>query len=231
MVSEEALFSFLGIKKGITAIIGGGGKTTLLMRLGSFCSGHGSAVLTTSTHIYPPASIPYLRNLTEKLPSGTCVVTGTECADGKLCAPEQSFTDLLRFSDYVIVEADGSKGLPVKAHASHEPVIPKEAETVIAVLGLDAVGQPVGNAVHRHEILCERMHLDANELLTPEILANLLISYPDVTSVVLNKADLDDGLENGRRIARLLPFPVVIISLSSCQPTAELWRNGTCLSS
>lgn len=228
-MTELELFSHLGIDKGITSIIGGGGKTTLLTHLGLFYSTFSSVILTTSTHIYPPNEFPYAEQFLSALNSGECITIGTKCTDGKITLPKQSFFDLSLLCDYVFIEADGSKGLPVKIHASYEPVIPNDSRSVIAVLGLDAIGCPVRDVVHRYNILCERMNLLPEQIVTPEICARLLLSYPKVTGVLLNKADLLHDMEPARVIAKLLPYPVAIHSFVSEYPITELWRNGECL--
>lgn len=229
MALEDALFSHFGIGKGVTAIIGGGGKTTLLIRLGNWYRAFGSVVLTTSTHIFPPESFPCVESVSGILSEGQCITVGKKCCDGKLKAPDQSVSDLVRCADYVFVEADGAKNLPVKVHAPHEPVIPPETDTVIAVLGLDAIGHPVETAVHRYPILCEKENLRPTQELTPGICAGILRSYPNVTGALLNKAENKSDFENGRQIAKLLPYPVAITSLRAENPKLELWRNGTCL--
>lgn len=229
MVFEDALFSHFGIRKGVTAIIGGGGKTTLLIRLGIWYRAFGSVVLTTSTHIFPPEQFSCVESVSETLSVGQCITVGKRCSDGKLSAPEQSISDMARLSDYVFVEADGAKKLPVKVHAPHEPVIPSETVTVIAVLGLDAIGRPIETVVHRYPILCEKENLQPRQELTSSICAGILLSYPNVRGVLLNKAEHKSDFENGRQIAKLLPYPVAITSLCSEYPKLELWRNGTCL--
>lgn len=53
----------------------------------------------------------------------------------------------------VLVEADGSRMLPVKAPASHEPAMPEGADIVLGLIGLDCLGRPMdGYTVHRHEL-------------------------------------------------------------------------------
>ncbi len=55
----------LGIKMGLTAIIGGGGKTTLMLCLGRELSKHGRVIITTSAKIYPPENITTLDSPSE----------------------------------------------------------------------------------------------------------------------------------------------------------------------
>ena len=47
------LSDILDIKKGITAIIGSGGKTTLMIKLAKELSQKGKVIICTTTHIYP----------------------------------------------------------------------------------------------------------------------------------------------------------------------------------
>ncbi len=122
----------LAVPRGITSIVGGGGKTTLLLRLArELCEAGMRVVVTTSTHIFPPEGIPTLTDGTLAEASALLkreglVCLGTPVEKGKLAAPKFAFAELAKIADYVLVEADGAKGLPLKAPAEHEPVIPAE---------------------------------------------------------------------------------------------------------
>ena len=149
----------LHIVKGITAVIGSGGKTTLLRILAEELSG--TVILTTSTHILPFAGIPMLvtddiEQVRRALALHRVICMGTPAAEGKLTAPALPFSVLADAADYVIVEADGSKRLPLKAHASHEPVIPENTRKTVCVVGASGFGNPVKQAVHRPELFCAR---------------------------------------------------------------------------
>lgn len=57
---------------------------------------------------------------------------------------------LSSYWDLVLVEADGSKHLPVKAPAEHEPVIPELCDVVLGCVGLDCLGLSMDeHHVHR----------------------------------------------------------------------------------
>ncbi len=228
MVTEEQAWTHLGVDRGITAIIGGGGKTTLLLTLGAWFCRRGSVLLTTSTHIYPPEGISWANRIETPLRPKDCIVIGTPCPDGKLSAPMQSFAELKQFADYVFVEADGAKGLPLKAHASHEPVIPQPSRCVLAVVGLDGIGKPIRDAAHRPNLYAGLLGCTEDTIVTANMAARVVHSYPGLTGVILNKADQSMRIEAAREIAALLPFPVAIASLKSDQKFVELWRNGTC---
>ena len=124
----------LEIQPGVTAIIGGGGKTTLMECLAEELSAQARVIVCTTTHIHPEQNMPCLVSPSEaeveaELARTHCVCVGSASESGKFSAPELTFRTLCALADYVIVEADGSKRLPLKAHAAHEPVIPPEAQT------------------------------------------------------------------------------------------------------
>ena len=75
---------------------------------------------------------------------------------------------LTRLADYVLVEADGSRRLPLKAHAPHEPVIPPEAKRVLCVVGARGFGRPIREAVHRPEVFCALTGSKPGDTASPE---------------------------------------------------------------
>ena len=57
-----SLAALLGVRPGLTAIIGGGGKTTLMEALGRELAPQGRVLLTTSTKIRRPGWLPVRRD-------------------------------------------------------------------------------------------------------------------------------------------------------------------------
>lgn len=202
------LFKLLGIRPGLTAVIGSGGKTSLLRQLAKELPG--SVLVATSTHIYPPEGLAlYTAPLTEKLQGKACA--GTWAEQGKLTAPIQPWKELLSLADYVLVEADGSKGLPLKAHRDFEPVIPAEARQVIAVLGLSGLGHPIAEAAHCPDLYAARCGASAKELVTPALAAAVLRAEGGFDTLVLNQAEGREAL--GEALAARLTCPVILASL------------------
>lgn len=228
----------LGIKKGVNAVIGSGGKSSLLKSLSLELSQKGSVLLTTSTHILPfthcenicfsdenisssnenisilnentlnpnenisalnkNISILNEKNLLpgedihseeEALDNSKALLQskvlslwdksqnpilclGTMGKNGKLSPFPLPFSALEKMADYVLVEADGSKRLPGKAHGQNEPQIPRESQRTVLVFGASALHKPISEVIHRVEIFQNFFtpSLTPETLLTKELL-------------------------------------------------------------
>ena len=192
----------LDIQPGITAVIGSGGKTTLLTVLARRLEGR--VVLATSTHIRPFPGIPTVEHT--PLPARvSCVASFGN--PFKLSAPQESFEALAQAARYVLVEADGSKMLPLKAHASHEPVIPKGSTQTICVVGASGFGRPVAEVVHRPEIFCRIAGCALDDAATPELVARVIRAENLATRLVINQADTPELLELAHELGRLAGLP------------------------
>ena len=212
------LSALLEIRPGLTAIVGGGGKTTLLYALAEELKVKGSVLVTTSAKIRRPTQLPVADPATPEalqaaLRAASPLCLGSPWPEDKLAAPTLPFSELVRTADYVLVEADGSKGLPAKAHAAHEPVIPAEAERVILVLGADAFGKPVSQVCHRPEHFAALTGASPDAPLTPALWARLILAEGYGNMIYVNKCECPADFENAAVLAALLPTPVVAGSL------------------
>jgi probable selenium-dependent hydroxylase accessory protein YqeC len=156
----EELISALALGSGEhIALVGGGGKTTLLFALAEALCKAGRRVVTGTTtkvrlaesrlalkSVFLSSDPDWERSLRAGLDSHGHVFFGEEILpSGKVTGITKSLADTLwrrPWIDHMILETDGAAGRPVKAPASHEPVIPDSATMVIAVMGLDALGAP-----------------------------------------------------------------------------------------
>ncbi|NCB30028.1 MAG: putative selenium-dependent hydroxylase accessory protein YqeC [Clostridia bacterium] len=222
----------LQIPRGLTAVIGGGGKSTLLLRLGRELAKDGERVLLcTSTHMFAPPGIPLATTLPRAaalLESDRLVCFGCPGEDGKLTqgAPME---DILPLATYVLCEADGSKGLPLKAHASYEPNVPRETKRLVYVVGLDGIGERIAVAAHRPACYAALLGTDAEHRVTPRDAAAAIRKegYEAAGAVLfLNKAE-GERLAWGWQVAAHWPGRAVIAALQSPEVIGEVWENGT----
>ena len=208
----------LCIQPGVTAIIGSGGKTTAMLRLARELGRDARVIVCTSTRILPPEGLPLLQEpdaerAAEILESERILCAGTPAEKGKLAAPGLAFSQLAALADFVLVEADGSKRLPLKAHAAYEPVIPPEANQTVCVFGLSGVGLPICEAAHRAELYAKNLNVSPETILTPQLAAAHLNLEGLHTRVLLNQADVPGGRDAARAMAELIQTPVCMASL------------------
>ena len=211
------IFALLGVERGVTALIGGGGKTTLMYTLAEELRHRGTVVVTTSTHIQRPEQYPVLTaadDVAAALAEHGAVCVASESPEGKLCAPALSFEALAALADFVLVEADGSKRLPLKAHAPHEPVIPVNARRIIYVVGADGFGRPIRQVCHRPERYAALCGAAEDDLVTPALEAAVLHAEGyDTGWVYINKVETPEDWRNAEALAALLPGKVIAGSL------------------
>ncbi|WP_409968892.1 selenium cofactor biosynthesis protein YqeC [Bengtsoniella intestinalis] len=206
-----ALSQQLSIQKGITAVIGSGGKTTLLRVLGQELSQHNRVLLCTTTKFLPFQNTPQLHTLTDE---GSLFWAGTPVPDTpKYTTPPWDFKTLLHYFDYILVEADGSAGLPFKAHLSHEPAIPPQANQTLCIVGLTGFGLPISQVVHRKERFCQLCGVADSELVSPQLVAKALQGENLYTKVIANQADTPHLQALGQQLSSLLPCQTHILSL------------------
>ena len=216
-----SLAALLAVGPGLTAILGGGGKTTLLYALAEELKARGSVIVATSTKIRVPEHLLVAdpqtpEELAAALALHSPLCLGSPWPEGKLAAPSLPFGALVRAADFVLAEADGSKGLPAKAHAAHEPVIPAEAGRVILVLGADAFGRPIREVCHRPELYAQRAATTPDAPLTPALAARVILSEGYGNIIYVNKCEHPQDWDNAEALARLVPVPVV---------AGSLWKN------
>jgi len=204
------LYRLLEIRKGVTAVIGSGGKTSLIARLCRELPG--TVIVCTSTHIFPAEGLPLVTGILSAMPADK-VCVGTPVEQGKLAAPLQTFEELAAMADYVLVEADGSRQLPLKAHLEYEPVIPACAGQVIQVVGLSGMGKSIEKAAHRPARYAELCGCAVTDLATPERMAKVLNTENLADRYVLNQADDREEEKWGRTLMALLQKPAVLTSL------------------
>ena len=219
-------FSGITVPRGITSVIGSGGKTSLLYYLSRHLAG--TVVLTTSTHMFPFPDLPLLD--TSSLPAGAdpaalaagmlrkhrVLAAGSLSREtGKLKAPSLSPQLLSALADYVIVEADGSKGLPLKAHRPSEPVIWPQSALTICVAGAAGLGKPAGEVCHCPGLFCRLSGITPAEPILPEHIAQVLNTEDLADVYFVNQTDLLPDPAPAYALCRHIKKPAAAGSLQS----------------
>ncbi|MBE6824160.1 MAG: putative selenium-dependent hydroxylase accessory protein YqeC [Ruminococcaceae bacterium] len=215
------LYKLLDIKRGITSIIGGGGKTTLIHTLADELKAFGTVVIMTTTHIkksdvfkniITDDSTP-LSHIAEELKHHRCVCIGTKADNDKLTTPHFSFSELSLVCDYILVEADGSKRLPLKAHLEYEPVIPCDSNATILVVGIDALENKAQDVTHRVDRFCEIVSCKSTDIVSDTMVASLLKFENLHDVVVINKCDTFELTQKAELLSKKIYKKCIISSL------------------
>ena len=153
----------------VKVIVGSGGKTTLLKKLAAeYCSQGKKVFVTTTTHMYieddtilsDDANV-IIQELREK----GYAMAGVSVGEKIKALSEETYHAVCDVADVVLVEADGSKHMSLKYPNDTEPVIPTNADEIIVVCGLQALGQPAKEVCHRLELVKECLKIDDNTII------------------------------------------------------------------
>jgi len=220
----------LGLKaKELISLVGAGGKTVLMFRLARDLVAEGKKVVTTTTtKILEPSSgetaFLFIDRDEERLKTSVSghldkykhiTIASERLESGKLKGISSGLVNDLWSSlevDYLIIEADGASGRPIKAPREGEPVIPSNTTLVVAILGVDGVGIELreGNAFQAERI-SKITGIPIGGRVTDEAMAVLMTDpggifkgAPPLSRVIafLNKVDIPDGVTKAKRVAQ-----------------------------
>lgn len=177
------------------ALVGAGGKTTALFRLArQWVTQMGTTVLvTTTTHLaleelkaadqHIEINRPEdLAEFARSLPEGVVLLTGSPVEETKVGGLDNEMIEILaRIADEnhlpLLIEADGSGQRPLKAPEAHEPVIPDLVNTVLVVVGMQAVGKRLNDIwIHRPERFTALSGTQADSEIDIQAIAKVLLS-------------------------------------------------------
>ncbi|MBI3126824.1 MAG: putative selenium-dependent hydroxylase accessory protein YqeC [Candidatus Tectomicrobia bacterium] len=192
-----SLSAVLGLKPGdMAAVMGAGGKATLMKRLVRELLDAGTPVIVTSTTnlhgLGAEEGVSLLlsgegRDRVREAAAAWAARGPVVWVEKKL--PQNMFRGLppaqvealhaQRFGGVLVVKTDGARKRLVKAPGKGEPVIPRGATHCLVVLGLSAIGQRAEpGIVHRGERVAALTGLRLGDVIAPSHLA-ALASHPE----------------------------------------------------
>ena len=225
-----SLYEAIGLRtlhKGSIAVVGAGGKTSVLFQLAKEAVDQNLRVIvTTTTHMFrePGALAASAEEAGALLTRQPIVIAGIPAKEDKITGlADEERTSLLQYADLLLIEADGSKRLPLKVPSDHEPVIPEGTDRVIVVAGLSGIGKPISECCHRQELVQALLQDSCEHIIVPKDVATM-ISEGYITkkffkreyfvTVILNQADDEAAREAAYEIADCLkPYPCIITKL------------------
>lgn len=225
-------------KKNVISFVGAGGKTTTMFEIAKEMKSLGKKVLvTTTTKLFFPNKNQYDCIIISK--DYDEIISTVIFFSGKIITvicneiiytneyENKSFKKIKgiekdwisRFYnedifDAILVEADGAKGKLVKAPAIFEPVIPKETNIVVGIIGFGCYGKPINQEwVHRPELFAKIAGKSLGDAIDSESLVNLITSTTGIFKdapknskriVLLNVRDSNAALEEQAEIVAKL---------------------------
>ena len=196
-------------RRSLVALVGGGGKTTLLFALGRQLPA--PTLLTTTTRMgcdrtggYPCLIGPTGAELVAAFTRDDAVLAWRTTDERKALGYSPEEVDrwfAAGVADHIVVEADGARRRPFTAPAPWEPPIPATSTHVVACIGADALGYVIADRVHRPLRVAAAAGCSPYQRLTPARAARALTSpvgmmknVPESArfTVAVAGADVDD---------------------------------------
>ena len=224
----------------IISVIGGGGKSSLLKKIGrELVKLNLKVILTTTTKIepFPNTAVVLLQGrgedireeLTYMLDELKIIMVAKKRYHGdKLVGVNPEVVQKFKkYANIVLVEADGARQRPFKTHMPHEPVIPAATDKVIIVIGSEIVHKPLNDeTVHRADLFAKKWNMELEAKLTRKIIAKELLSTAGYirkipltsnVAIFINKTDLN--LDRAKSLAEYLmkkcDYPIFLGSIKN----------------
>ncbi|UMZ74814.1 selenium cofactor biosynthesis protein YqeC [Natranaerofaba carboxydovora] len=199
----------LGFDDRVISVVGGGGKTSFILRLAGELTMEERVIITTTTqmeHLCPKKVDKYiisddLKQVKKELKTinpddKTIFLASKKIAGNKVeGVPTKWIKELKEFVkteglvESMIVEADGAKRKPLKGgFLENEPVIPGGTDVVVMMTGIDAVDKKLTEEhVHRAELAAKITGLKIGSVLKENYFRKII----EYTSLRASKMSFD----------------------------------------
>lgn len=162
----------------VTAVVGAGGKTSLIHQYAKEALSQGLHVfVTTSTHMYAEENTLLTDDadrIIEELEHTHYAMAGILEGEKIRELSWQTYCKVCEHADLVLIEADGSKHKSVKIPGRGEPVIYDNVNEIVVVCGMHAVGRTIAEAAHRPELVKQCLQAEDDTVLTAEQIQTLV---------------------------------------------------------
>ncbi|MDR3343011.1 MAG: putative selenium-dependent hydroxylase accessory protein YqeC [Treponema sp.] len=244
----------------VITVIGSGGKTSLIWYLARKMDHKQTLVTTTTKMGVPPAEagrydyfFKYESAGAESqgvslVPSkGVTLAAVFDASRGKFASlPPDMLEAMVRRYDYVLIEGDGSRQLPLKGWASYEPVVPAYTTVTVGILPLWPVGMIVSETIiHRLPLFSALAGVQEGDLLTLDALVPVITGTDSAGGkglfsaaqgkriLFFNQIEDEKALEQAQELVSLLPrafletLAMVIAGSVDHERASLLWSTAS----
>ncbi len=210
----------------VIAIAGAGGKTSLMFLLAQGFQKDGEKVITTTTTRILMPTIRQSKNIVlfhEKKFSahlvtaldhdGHATIANRPLPGNKLEGLSPGRLEIILYrspAKRMIIEADGARGLSLKAPGEHEPVVPEWTDVFICMAGIDIIGKPLlDTTVFRAKRFATLTKTAIGTTITPKAVARLAVHPQGMLKgcpqrarsyIFFNKTDISESPDIPQRI-------------------------------
>lgn len=210
---KKDLLEILDIKKtDIISITGSGGKTSLMFYLAKKLKTKGSVLVTTSTKIKLPrkneADFIYKSFDQYQKPVSNDIIVLGEYINKKNKLKSLGFDKILQIKndfDYILIEADGSRNLPLKYWKSYEPVIYDFTTKTIGIFPINLLGRKIDQSfIYNFKDFKEKIRGDFvdKKMLEDLTKSGIFKDFEGQKYIFLNKAE--DYINEAKDISNYL---------------------------
>lgn len=222
IIKKKSLLESLGIdidKDKVITLVGAGGKTSTIFRLGKDISNlNKKAIITTTTHMGMSKDMILvecnsdLKKVKYILNKDNLIKVGQKESDHKIKSLDYDLLKkVISMSDVTLIEGDGSRNLPLKVPREYEPVIIEETNLVIGLIGIDCLDKKIKDACHKPELVSIFLGKNVDQIVEIEDLVKIATSENGLKKcvncrykVIVNKVDDEKYLDKCKKIAELL---------------------------
>ncbi len=233
IVEEKNLIKALDIDletDKIITVVGAGGKTSTIFELGKELSNlNKKVIITTTTHMRLEEDFILvednndIENFKNILKNKKIIKIGKKESEYKVKSLDMKLLrKVISLTDFLLIEGDGSKNLPLKVPKDNEPVIIEETNLVVGIMGFDSLDKKIKDICHRPELVSQLLqknledNIDFFDLVyiardKNGLRKNVNCKY----KVIVNKVDKVEYLDICERIAELcIKFNIDVIFTS-----------------
>lgn len=219
------LVDLLCLKTGsVISVAGAGGKTSLIFSLASELGSKYKVLVTTTTKIYVPEreqhdfiaveeEMALMDRYCLSKEKGVYVFGSSVKEERKLAVLQYKvLTDICKYFDYVLIEADGSKRKPLKGWNNGEPVISINTDITIGVLDIQVIGKSISeDLIHRLDKFLELTGTKENEPVELSHLESVVFSHEGLFKnalgekiLYINKVEKEEDAKLARELVNRL---------------------------
>lgn len=221
----------------IVSIVGSGGKTTLLFYLAKELKQNYNVLVTTSAKILKPSierydylftNVENFINSNLKCKNNITVISKSinETNNKLIGIDDDDLEKLINYFDVILIEADGSKTLPLKGWKNHEPPVLKKSNKTIGIIPVSVLGMNIDSSfIYGYEEF--KKLAGTNTTVNEDTIKNICISENGIFKnshqekyLFINQVDTNLDLEKSFKLADYLcenieniDFKIVIGSL------------------